>query len=131
MVRMKNTRKMMSSMEVAFRRKRPGPFRCAGVDADESAGAGWMGSNQARALAAVSKQPKDANIQSECVELLMSVARQSLQAEEFAGADRTLVAVLRIRPDHGVALRMQKDLAEARTAAPKRIEEARKWLEVE
>jgi len=82
------------------------------------------------ALDAAGKSP-DPAIRSEGLSLLNSIARQSIQQDDYATADRTLSAILKVAPDNADALQMTKTITAARGALPARLREAKSWLAVE
>ncbi|MFQ5411737.1 MAG: hypothetical protein ACE5EC_05550 [Phycisphaerae bacterium] len=80
---------------------------------------------------ALADHPDSPEVRAQFVSLHLSLARGMLGEEAFAGAEGALRSIRKVDPDHPEARRLLGVIRSARRAAPARVDQARRWIEVE
>lgn len=80
---------------------------------------------------ALKNAPDDAAIRNEFIDLHLSLARGWLREERFDDVAKALTAILSVAPGQPDALRLQRAIDDARRSIPKRIDGAKRWIDIE
>lgn len=83
------------------------------------------------ARAFLARFPEDADVRREFVSLLLSFAREMMREERFSAAEQACRAVLKVDAAQREARRLVGILEKARRTVPRRVEQARRWIEIE